>query len=293
MRTTKPLIAVTGKSGQLGWELMRLSGYLPEFQYYFTGRNEVDLARPETIHPFFERYQPAVFINCAAYTAVDKAETEKDLAYLVNATAVEEIARCCKLYNCILISISTDYVFNGEANEPYRINHVANPVNHYGFTKLRGEQLILEQLPSAVIIRTSWVYSEHGNNFVKTMLRLMAERPELKIVNDQQGCPTYAADLAKVIMQIVQQKLAGHTGAGIYHYSNQGITTWFHFAEAICKLAGLACKLEPIPSSAYPTPAKRPGYSVLDTSKIVDDFGITPRNWEESLQECISKLQKS
>lgn len=292
MSTTKPLIAVTGKSGQLGWELMRLSGYVPEFQYYFTGRNEVDLALPETIHPFFERYQPAVFINCAAYTAVDKAETEKDLAYLVNATAVEEIARCCKLYDCILITISTDYVFKGEADEPYRIDQATDPVNHYGFTKLRGEQLALAQLSSSIIIRTSWVYSEHGNNFVKTMLRLMAERPELKIVDDQQGCPTYAADLAKAVLQIAQQKLAGHTGAGIYHYSNQGITTWFHFAEAICKLAALECTLEPIPSSAYPTPAKRPGYSVLDTSRIVDDFGITLRDWKESLQECISRLQR-
>jgi dTDP-4-dehydrorhamnose reductase len=291
MDSNKPLVVVTGRSGQLGWELMRLSEFVPEYQYFFTGRNEIDLSEPASIAPFFERYKPSVFVNCAAYTAVDKAETEKELALCINATAVAEIARCCKLYGCKLITISTDYVFNGMATTPYRIDEPTDPVNYYGYTKMLGEQMALEQLPSSIIIRTSWVYSEHGHNFVKTMLRLMRERESIGVVNDQQGCPTSAADLAKAILQIIQHVLEGTGHKGVYHFSNQGAITWYDFALAIRNLAGLTCEVKPIPSSAFPTPAKRPQYSVMDITAIADDFGITLRNWQESLQECMGRIE--
>ena len=287
----KPLIVVTGKNGQLGWELEQLANANESgFNFLFAGRDELDLSKPETITTFFETCSPVYFINCAAYTAVDKAETEQEAAFAVNATAVGVIAEQCKLHHCTLITISTDYVFDGNGVTPYKVDTPTNPVNYYGYTKWLGEQLALENNPQTIVIRTSWVYSTHGNNFVKTMLRLMKERNEIKVVNDQLGCPTNAADLAAAILAVVSSLQNGNRHYGIYQYSNTGMISWFDFATAIRDEAGLNCTVLPIPGSAYPTPARRPAYSVMDISGMVNDFAITLKAWRDSLQLCISQL---
>jgi dTDP-4-dehydrorhamnose reductase len=190
-----------------------------------------------------------------------------------------------------LIYVSTDYVFNGTGTSPYQTGDPTSPVNHYGYTKWMGEELIRKSEAFSVIIRTSWVFSSYGHNFVKTMLRLMSERSEIKVVNDQRGCPTYAADLAVAILQIIRQWEAGNAHCGTYHFSNSGDITWYEFAHAIRDVAGLVCDIHPIPSSDFPTPAKRPSYSVLDTTKISADFGVKPRNWKEALQNCWQQMQ--
>jgi dTDP-4-dehydrorhamnose reductase len=197
----------------------------------------------------------------------------------------------CNEYHTRLIYISTDYVFNGQGTAPYAVDAATAPVNHYGYTKWMGEELIRKSNAVAVIIRTSWVFSSYGHNFVKTMLRLMSERSEIKVVNDQRGCPTYAADLAAAILQIIQEWETGNTHSGTYHFSNEGDITWYEFACAIRDVAGLVCDIHPIPSSDFPTPAKRPSYSVLDTTKISADFGVKPRNWKEALQTCWQQMQ--
>ncbi|MEI6264509.1 MAG: dTDP-4-dehydrorhamnose reductase [Sphingobacteriia bacterium] len=287
----KPLVIVTGKNGQLGWELQQLAASLEnQYHFIFTDRELFNLSNPSSIAPFFEQFQPNYFINCAAYTAVDKAESEKELALIINGTAVGEIAKCCEKQKCKLITISTDYVFNGKGNSPYKTDTTTDPVNYYGYTKSIGEKLAQQNNPSSIVIRTSWVYSEHGNNFVKTMLRLMKEKPDLKIVNDQIGCPTYAADLAKAIISILDEYQKGNQNHGIYHYSNTGIISWFDFAVAIKKLADHPTTLYPITTAEFPTPAKRPAYSVMDTSKIVKDFGIRLNDWEESLKAFFHKV---
>lgn len=287
----KPLVIVTGKNGQLGWELQQLATSLEnQYHFIFTDRELLDLSNTSTIESFFEQFQPNYFINCAAYTAVDKAESEKELALKINGTAVGEIAKYCEKQNCKLITISTDYVFNGEGNSPYKTDTPTDPVNYYGYSKSVGEALAQKNNPSSIIIRTSWVYSEHGNNFVKTMLRLMKEKPDLKIVNDQIGCPTYAADLAKAIINIVKDAQQGNEHAGIYHYSNTGIISWFDFAVAIKKIADHTTALYPITTAEFPTPAKRPTYSVMDTTKIAQDFGISLSDWEESLKAFFHKV---
>lgn len=286
-----PLIIVTGKNGQLGWELQQLAGkWTGIFDFLFVDADELDLSDNKAIAPFFEKYKPSYFINCAAYTAVDKAETEKEIAYTINAAAVEEIAKQCKNADCTLITVSTDYVFNGEGSKPYETSMKPDPVNYYGYTKYKGEEAALENNPSTIIIRTSWLYSPHGNNFVKTMMRLMNERDELTVVNDQVGSPTYAADLATAMMQIIESIKNGNKHTGIYHYSNTGVISWYDFAVAIRDLAKLDCKVSPVPSSAYPTPAKRPAYSVMDISGIGNDFGVSLKDWRTSLQECMRKL---
>lgn len=287
----KPIIVVTGKNGQLGWELQQLaSSFEDRYQFIFTDRTQLDLSNIGSVHPFFETIKPQYFINCAAYTAVDKAESDQDTAMAINATVVGEIAACCEEFNCKLITISTDYVFNGKGVAPYKVDTLTDPVNYYGATKAIGEQLAITNNPAAIIIRTSWVYSAHGNNFVKTMLRLMNERPEIKVVNDQEGCPTYAADLAAAIMQIVQHHSEGNHVAGIFHYSNTGAITWFQFAQAIKEEAGLSTNILPIPSSAFPTPAKRPSYSVMDVQDIATVFGVELKPWKESLKYCLSSM---
>jgi dTDP-4-dehydrorhamnose reductase len=290
---SKPLIVVTGRNGQLGWELEQLSATCESrFQFLFTDKDELDLGDPSSIPSFFEKHPPAYFINCGAYTAVDKAETEQETALVINAESVGMIAQQCHRLDCTLITISTDYVFDGKAGEPYQPGTETNPVNYYGYTKWVGEKLALENNKRTLIIRTSWVYSTHGNNFVKTMLRLMKERTELKVVNDQIGSPTYAADLAEAIMQMINSMENGNKKYGIYHYSNEGVISWYDFALAIRNISGSSCEILPQPSSAYPTPAKRPGYSVMDKSLLVKDFGLSLQKWEKSLTVCLAKISK-
>ncbi|MBX2931807.1 MAG: dTDP-4-dehydrorhamnose reductase [Chitinophagaceae bacterium] len=285
----KPLIIVTGTNGQLGWSLQKLLAAYNQYNFLFVTREQLDLSKPETIAAFIQQHQPKYFINCAAYTAVDKAETEQELALQINATSVGEMAKVCAAIGAFFITISTDYVFDGNGTSPYKTNHPTNPINYYGYSKWLGEKLALENNPETIIIRTSWVYSEHGNNFVKTMLRLMKERTAINVVSDQIGCPTYAPDLAKAIMQIVEQ-LPDNKHSGIYHFSNTGNISWHTFAATIKEFAEFSCTVNAIPTSAFPTPAKRPVYSVMDTTAIAKDFSITITDWKESLKICIDNL---
>ena len=280
-------IIVTGSNGQLGNELKELASQYPEIDFVFFNRNELSIADKAALQTVFELHQPNYFINCAAYTAVDKAEEEKELATQINGTAVGEIAKLCEQNNCRLIHISTDYVFDGLAREPLNESDKVSPVNAYGESKLLGEQLALQNNPGAIIIRTSWVYSSYGKNFVRTMVRLMKEKESIGVVNDQMGSPTYAADLAQAILQIIT---SGKWVPGIYNYSNEGVISWFDFAVEIKKLINASCTVNPITTAQFPTPAKRPAYSVLDKTKIQATFNIQLKDWKESLQECIHKL---
>jgi dTDP-4-dehydrorhamnose reductase len=239
------------------------------------------------VENYFLGLKPQYCINCAAYTAVDKAESEQDMAMLVNREAVGNLAAVCKKFNTKLIHISTDYVFDGESETPYQPDDQTGPISIYGISKLKGEGLCLKENADAIIIRTAWVYSEFGNNFVKTMMRLMKDRPEIKVVNDQVGAPTYAADLAKAILDIIN---SGNWVSGIYHYSNKGKISWYDFAVAIKEMIGSSCIVHPIPTIDYPTPAKRPKFSLLDTSKITSKFGIQIPEWRESLRRCMTRL---
>lgn len=279
-------ILVTGANGQLGKELKQLSSSFPQFEFQFLSREDLPIHHFELVRNFFNAYHPAYLINCAAYTAVDRAESEKELAFQVNGEAVGVLAAVCKEKNCRFIHISTDYVFDGTATTPYKEDHPTNPQSVYGASKLEGEQQAFRFNPDSIIIRTSWVYSEFGKNFVKTMLKLMQEREELNVVSDQVGSPTYAADLAAAILHIIS---SGKWEAGIYNYSNEGVISWYDFAVAIKELTGSNCKVNAIPTSAYPTPAKRPAYSVLDKSKIRGTFNMPVKGWKKSLAACIQK----
>ncbi len=280
-------ILVTGSNGQLGKELKKISGSFPQFNFIFLSREDLPIHHFEMVRHCFKIYQPQYLINCAAYTAVDRAESEKDLAFQVNGEAVGVLAAICKENHTQFIHISTDYVFDGTATTPYREDSPTNPQSVYGASKLEGEKQALQFNPDSVIIRTSWLYSEFGKNFVKTMLKLLKEKQEISVVNDQVGSPTYAFDLAEVIMQILSSK---QWQPGIYHYSNKGIISWFDFAVAIKELTGSNCKINPIPTSQYPTLAKRPAYSGLDKTKIQNTFGIQLKDWKKSLATCLAKL---
>lgn len=285
---SKPIVLITGRNGQLGNELKVLSEKYPQFDYIFTDAHDLDITNAEGVRNFFISHKPAICINAAAYTAVDKAETDKELALRINAEAVGNLAGNCAETNTRFIHVSTDYVFDGKSNSPYTEDHPVSPVNYYGESKLKGEEIALEKLSSTVIIRTSWVYSFFGNNFVKTMLCLMRERESISVINDQFGSPTYAADLAAAIMQIASDNsIAG----GIYHFSNEGIISWFDFAVAIRDIAGITCTVRPIDTSGYPTPAKRPAYSVMSKEKI-KSAGIELKDWKESLEHCLKLLQQ-
>ncbi len=284
----KPVILVSGKNGQLGKELQDVASSNENFEFIFFDREELDIADATSLKKSFQKYSPSFFINCAAYTAVDKAETEKEKAYQINAEAVGNIAKLCDQFNTKLIHISTDYVFDGKATKPYKEDDKTNPVNYYGYTKLKGEELALQNNPNTIIIRTSWVYSKYGNNFVKTMLRLMNERKEINVVNDQLGSPTYAKDLAEAIISTVSGQQS--TVNGIFHFSNEGIISWYDFALAIKEIKQFNCAVNPIPTTSYPTPAKRPAYSVFDKAKIVNTFNIQLKDWKESLASCLNQL---
>jgi dTDP-4-dehydrorhamnose reductase len=289
---SKPIIVVTGANGQLGKEIGVLSGSYPAFDFLFLSRAALPVDDAVAVDRYFEQHKPAYCINCAAYTAVDKAETEKDLAMLVNGEAVGVLAAACHRSDTKFIHISTDYVFDGMSTVPYRETDATNPVNFYGSTKLKGEEESLAKNPSSLIIRTSWVYSEFGNNFVKTMIRLMKERDSLNVVNDQLGSPTYARDLAGAILTIISRSelRSADWVPGIYHYSNEGVISWHAFAQAIKEITGSACTVNGIPTSGYPTPAKRPAYSVFNKEKIKSVYHITPPVWRESLMACIARL---
>ena len=286
-------ILVTGANGQLGWELGQLAAAYPAFEFVLVDRSQLDLAFPESFEKIIQTIAPDCIINTAAYTAVDKSETEKALSYTVNATAVQALASICKNVAIPFITYSTDYVFDGEATQPYTISTKVDPVNFYGSTKAAGEKMAMEANEDTIVIRTSWVFSSHGNNFVKTMMRLMKERAQLNIVADQKGRPTYAKDLAIATMHMIEAMNAGKSIKGLYHFANQGETTWFDFAAKINAIAGLTCEVRPIETKDFPTPAKRPSYSVLDTSKIEQDLAIDIRHWENALNDCIDQIKQA
>jgi len=282
-----PSILVTGANGQLGSELKKITQEFPQFNFTFCTRQELPLEDEQAISNYLEAHQYDFLINCAAYTAVDKAESERELAFQINATSVGLLAAICRDNNTKFLHFSTDYVFDGNATEPYKIDDTTNPQTVYGASKLKGEKLAMDENSDAIIIRTSWVYSSYGKNFVKTMLRLFQEKEEISVVNDQIGSPTYAKDLADITMKIIA---SGQWYEGIFHFSNEGIISWFDFANAIKEISRSNCKINPIPTSAYPTPAKRPGYSVLNKSKIQQLYGIQFRDWKESLTDCLNEI---
>ncbi len=283
-------ILVTGANGQLGQAFRLLAASFSQYHFLFISKNELAVENKVQVETFFSANSIDFCVNCAAYTAVDKAETEMETAFLVNATAAGNLAAVCKQYSTQFIHISTDYVFDGTATAPYKETDAVNPVSVYGHSKLKGEELVLQNNLQAIIIRTSWVFSAYGNNFLKTMLRLMKEKESINVVNDQLGCPTYAADLATVIMQIVNSSSPVTPNNFIYNYCNQGVTTWYNFAVVIKQLINSNCAVHAIPTVQYPTPAKRPQYSVLDTALIKNTFGITIPHWQDSLQRCLKQL---
>lgn len=279
-------VLVTGSNGQLGKCLQDVSQGSTNINWIFKSSQELDITDEVSVTNAFNNNQIDYLVNCAAYTAVDKAESEPEKAFLVNAEGVRLLADACKEHNATLIHISTDFVFDGEKTAPYTETDIPNPINIYGASKLKGEQYILGILEKYFIIRTSWVYSEHGNNFVKTMLRLAKERDEISVVDDQIGSPTYAGDLAKCIAQIID---VAPEEFGIYHYSNDGGICWYELAKAIFYQKGVKVELKPIKTLLYPTPAKRPKYSVMEKSKITKVLKIEIFPWEERLMKCLIK----
>ena len=280
-------VLVLGSSGQLGSEIRFLSKGYTELEFVFTSSSELDITGEDSLQARFREGNFDYCINCAAYTAVDKAETDVEKAYLVNAQGVKNIAQVCERYNVVLIHVSTDFVFSGEGSVPLNENAATNPVSVYGETKLKGEQVIQEQWSKHFIFRTSWLYSSFGNNFVKTMLRLAESRPEVNVVSDQYGTPTYARDLARLILIVIESKSVDY---GLYHYSNEGGISWYGFAKEIFEIKGVNIQLNAIPTSEYPTPAKRPVYSVMDLNKVKSTFGIKIPTWENSLKNCLLLL---
>ena len=286
-------VLVTGADGQLGSELKALTSRLNlPFRFLFTDADEVDITGRQQIVSYVNDYQIKYIVNCAAYTAVDKAEEDVEKAYNINAAAVENIARVAGQYGVKVIHISTDFVFDGMSSVPYSEKMTANPLSVYGKSKLKGEEALQEHAGEWIILRTSWLYSEFGLNFVKTMMKLMSEREQLSIVNDQRGTPTYAADLAEMILHLLQHAEENEWKSGIYHFSNRGETSWFGFAQEIMKLAGLErCELIPIKTEDYNSVAARPAYSVMDLSKICHTFSVEIPSWEEALGRCIRKIK--
>ena len=276
-------ILVTGANGQLGSELRKNSGDYPDDRFFFTDVAELDITDQQAVNDFFAKNRIQTVLNCAAYTAVDKAESDEPAATLINATAVGYLAKACNAADAKLIHISTDYVYDGCACKPYSEDHATAPVSAYGRSKLAGE----EAASKSVVIRTSWLYSSFGNNFVKTMLRLGKERETLNVVFDQVGTPTYAADLARAIMEIAQND---SLQTGIFHYSNEGVCSWYDFACEIMQQAGLRCAVRPIETKDYPTPAARPYYSVLNKARIKAVYGLEISHWKDSLSRCLAEI---
>lgn len=276
-------VLVTGSLGQLGSSLKELETAYNQYTFFRTDYNDLDITNKSAIEDFVIKHGITIIINCAAYTAVDKAEDEVELADKINHTAAENLATVSKKYNVKFVHISTDYVFDGTANIPYKETGITNPKSVYGVTKLKGEQKILDLDINAIIIRTSWLYSKYNNNFFKTITKLAKDRDVLKVVFDQTGTPTYAKDLAKAILELLSIKEA----EGVYHFSNEGVCSWYDFALEIVKNQKIDCKIIPVYSDEFPTKAKRPSYSVLDKSKI-KSHGISVPYWKDSLIDLIT-----
>ena len=281
-------ILVTGSNGQLGSEIREISDRYENYNFVFTDVEELDLTISEDIDSFFTDNKIDVCVNCAAYTAVDKAEDEIGLAMLVNSTAVDNLSKVCNNNGTLLFHISTDYVFNGKHFMPYSETDTVSPDSQYGLSKLKGEEAVMLNCDKAIIVRTSWLYSSHGNNFVKTLIKLGNERDQLSVVSDQVGTPTYAADLAEAIMVMIAS-FDETKPKEIYHFSNEGAISWYDFGKAIMKLSNIECAINPIDSKDYPSKANRPFYSVLSKSKIKKHYGVNVPYWEDSLRRMIIK----
>ena len=284
-------ILITGSQGQLGNSVKKLENFYPDSMFVYTDVDDLDISNWEKVEGFIKNAGITDIINCAAYTAVDKAEEEYDLAYKINATGPENLAKASKENNCLFVHISTDYVFDGKAHQPYVETDLAQAPSAYGKTKLEGEKLVMQEAQGAVIIRTSWLYSEFGHNFLKTMIKYGEERDELKVVFDQIGTPTYAGDLAVAILSIIHSSEKEKENQ-IYHFSNEGVISWFDFAQEIMEEAKIDCKISPILSKEYPLPAPRPFYSVLDKTKIKKDFNLEIPYWKDGMQRCMKELLK-
>lgn len=280
-------ILITGCNGQLGNEMQLLEKENPQHQYFNTDVAQLDITNPEAIEEFVNNNAIDIIVNCAAFTAVDKAESSQELCHLLNAKAPEYLAAAVAKRGGYLVQVSTDYVFDGTNHTPYTEDEATCPNSVYGSTKLEGEKLAMAACANTMIIRTAWLYSTFGNNFVKTMIRLGQEKPELGVIFDQIGTPTYAGDLAAAIMAAINHGIV----PGIYHFSNEGVISWYDFTKAIHHIAGItSCHVKPLHTAEYPTPAARPHYSVLDKTKIKQTYGIEIPYWEESLEKCVAKL---
>lgn len=280
-------ILITGCNGQLGNEMQLLEKENPQHQYFNTDVAQLDITNPEAIEEFVSNNAIDIIVNCAAFTAVDKAESSQELCHLLNAKAPEYLAAAVAKRGGYLVQVSTDYVFDGTNHTPYTEDEATCPNSVYGSTKLEGEKLAMAACANTMIIRTAWLYSTFGNNFVKTMIRLGQEKPELGVIFDQIGTPTYAGDLAAAIMAAINHGIV----PGIYHFSNEGVISWYDFTKAIHRIAGItSCHVKPLHTAEYPTPAARPHYSVLDKTKIKQTYGFEIPYWEESLEKCVAKL---
>jgi dTDP-4-dehydrorhamnose reductase len=284
------VVLVTGANGQLGQALQSISGNYPEIDFVFCSSSDLDITKKESCETVFVKYKPDYCINAAAYTAVDKAESEPEKAQLINVMGSRNLAEACKEYDIILIHISTDFVFDGTNKTSYKEEDTPNPTGVYGLTKLQGEKAIQETFEKYFIIRTSWVYSQFANNFMKTMLRLASERDSLSVVNDQIGTPTNAVDLAEALISIITQTYnlqpTTYNLFGIYNFSNEGQCSWYDFAKEIFEINSIKINLSAIPTTSFPTPAKRPAFSVLDKTKIKKVFQVEIKDWKESLKAC-------
>lgn len=285
---TKTLI--TGSKGQVGQEFQLLAQKQTEFDFLFVDIEELDITDNQAVKAFFAENGIEVCVNCAAYTAVDKAESAPEIAQKVNVEGAKNLAEACAANNALLIHLSTDYVYHNSQNTPFKEGDPTNPQGVYAQTKLDGDLIALETNPKTIILRTSWVYSTFGHNFVKTMLRLGRERAELSVIFDQIGTPTYARDIAQAILQVASAANQS-SQYGVYHFSNEGVSSWYDFAKAIFDIKGIECKVKPIETKDYPTPAKRPPFSVLNKGKIKADFGIEIPHWRESLEACLGLLE--
>lgn len=281
-------VLVTGGNGQLATCIKDISGSITETQFIYADLPEFNICNKEFVNDFFTKNNIDYCVNCAAYTAVDKAEEDIQTAHKVNVDGVQNLAEACKINNTVFIQISTDFVFDGEATNPYLEIDTTNPISIYGSTKLESETILEQTLSQHFTIRTSWLYSEHGNNFMKTMIRLGSEKDQLSVINDQIGTPTYATDLAEVILKIIESERQDY---GLYHYSNDGAVSWFDFAKEIFLQENITIDLKPIPTTSYPTPAKRPKYSVLDKTKIIETFQVKISNWKDSLKKALLKYK--